>query len=295
MTCAAPSCTTCATAGARQRRSRSDATTSPATERGVSPTTGRRIGFRSPWTPRDDALDVAGRAAVGDIRPSGHRRKRSGSGSFWRELPVLILIALALALLLKTFLVQAFYIPSGSMENTLQVGDRVLVNRMVYRLGDIERGDVIVFNGVDSWTPEVQIDEPSNPVAKAVSAIAGAFGFATPNEKDFIKRVIGIPGDRVKCCDKEGRIHVNGVPLDETYVYPGDKPSEQQFDVVVPEGRVWVMGDHRGASSDSRYHLGDPGADASRSTTWWARPSSWCGRSATSPHCRPRTPSASLV
>ena len=198
-------------------------------------------------------------AAVAEIRPSGHRRKRSSSGSFWRELPILILIALALALLLKTFLVQAFYIPSGSMENTLQVGDRVLVNRMVYRLGDIERGDVIVFNGVDSWTPEVQISEPSNPVTKVVSSIAGAFGFATPNEKDFIKRVIGIPGDRVKCCDKQGRITVNGVPLDETYVFPGDKPSEQQFDVVVPEDRVWVMGDHRGASSDSRYHLGDPG------------------------------------
>ncbi|MFZ0325126.1 MAG: signal peptidase I [Actinomycetes bacterium] len=192
-------------------------------------------------------------------RSGGHRRKRTSSGSFWRELPVLVIIALALALLLKTFLVQAFFIPSGSMENTLQVGDRVLVNRLVYRYSDIKRGDVIVFNGVDSWTPEVQIDQPTNPIARAVSSIAGAFGFATPNETDFIKRVIGVPGDRVKCCDKQGRITVNGVPLDEPYVYPGDKPSEVPFDQIVPEGRVWVMGDHRGASSDSRYHLGDPG------------------------------------
>jgi len=201
-------------------------------------------------------------SAARDVPPSrggGHRRVRSSSGSFWRELPILVIIALGLALLLKTFLVQAFFIPSGSMEPTLQVGDRVLVNRMVYRLGDIERGDVIVFNGVDSWTPEVQVDEPTNPVVRAVSSVAGLFGFATPSEKDFIKRVIGVPGDEVKCCDKQGRVTVNGVPLDEPYVFPGDKPSETPFDIVVPEGRVWVMGDHRGASSDSRYHTGDPG------------------------------------
>jgi signal peptidase I len=188
--------------------------------------------------------------------------KKKPSGSFWRELPILLVIALGLALLIKTFLMQAFFIPSGSMEDTLQVGDRVLVNKLSYRFTDIQRGDVIVFNGVDSWSPEVRVQEPSNPVARAVRSLAGAFGFATPNEKDYIKRVIGLPGDRVQCCDKQGRITVNGVPLNEDYLYPGDKPSTQDFDITVPPERLWVMGDHRSASSDSRAHLGDPGGGA---------------------------------
>jgi len=184
------------------------------------------------------------------------------SGSFWRELPILLIIALGLALLIKTFLMQAFYIPSGSMENTLHVGDRVLVNKLAYRFSDIQRGDVIVFNGVDSWAPEVQVTEPTNPVVRAVRSVAGAFGFASPSEKDYIKRVIGLPGDHVVCCDKQGRITVNGIPLNENYLYPGDNPSDQEFDVTVPEGRLWVMGDHRGASSDSRAHVSDPGGGA---------------------------------
>jgi len=188
--------------------------------------------------------------------PEAHRRHQ---GSFWRELPILLVIAMALALLIKTFLVQAFYIPSGSMEDTLHVGDRVLVSKLSYRIGEPQRGDVVVFNGVDSWTPEVQLAEDTNPVARAAQWLAGTFGFATPNEKDFIKRVIGVPGDHVVCCDKQGRITVNGVPLDEDYLYPGDVPSQQEFDVTVPDGRLWVMGDHRSSSSDSRFHTGDPG------------------------------------
>jgi signal peptidase I len=188
--------------------------------------------------------------------------KPKKTGSFWRELPILLIIALGLALLIKTFLMQAFYIPSGSMEDTLQVGDRVLVNKLAYKFTDIQRGDVIVFNGIDSWAPEVLVEEPSNPVVRAVRSIAGAFGFATPSEKDYIKRVIGLPGDHVVCCDKQKRITVNGIPLEEDYLFPGDKPSDQDFDIIVPEGRVWVMGDHRGASADSRAHLGDPGGGA---------------------------------
>lgn len=211
----------------------------------------------SPQTPSsDDASDA----------PSGRRRRRSGKqgddakrGSFWREMPVLVVIALVLALLIKTFLVQAFYIPSGSMEPTLQVGDRVLVNRLVYRFSEPKRGDVVVFNGVDSWTPEVTVAEPANPIVRGLRDVAGLFGFASPSEKDFVKRVVGVPGDHVKCCDSRGRITVNGVPLDEPYLYPGNPPSQQRFDITVPEGRLWVMGDHRSESSDSRYHLGDPG------------------------------------
>ncbi|GLW04933.1 hypothetical protein Misp01_00630 [Microtetraspora sp. NBRC 13810] len=180
-------------------------------------------------------------------------------GSFWRELPVLIVVALALALIIKTFVIQAFYIPSESMENTLLTNDRVLVNKLVYHTRDIERGDIVVFSGVDSWDPEVQFAEPSNPVSAAFRWVGNALGLV-PGEKDYIKRVIGVPGDKVKCCDAKGRVTVNGVPLDEEgYLYPGDVPSQRFFDITVPQGRLWVMGDHRSVSLDSRAHSGDPG------------------------------------
>ncbi len=206
-----------------------------------------------------------------DRRPTGGRHARTaddvvaakdegGHGSFWKELPILLLVAFGLAFLVKTFVVQAFYIPSGSMEQTLQVGDRVLVNKVVYHVRPIERGDIVVFNGVDSFTPEVTIVESDSPVSKVVNWFGRTFGFAPPDERDFVKRVIGVGGDRVACCDAQGRLTVNGIPLDEQdYLFPGNVPSQDSFDVVVPEGKLWVMGDHRAASSDSRAHMGDPG------------------------------------
>jgi signal peptidase I len=118
----------------------------------------------------------------------------------------------------------------------------------------------VVFNGLDSFTPEVQVDESSNPVLRGLRSVGAAVGVAPPGEKDFIKRVIGVPGDRVVCCDPQGRVTVNGTALDEAdYVFPGNVPSEATFDVTVPAGRLWVMGDHREASADSRAHTGDPG------------------------------------
>ncbi len=176
----------------------------------------------------------------------------------WWDIPVTIAIALAVVLLITTFVVKPFSIPSGSMENTLQIGDRVLVNRMVYRFRDIERGDVVVFDGSGSFVP-AQVTPDRDPITGALVWVGQSFGLVAPDSTDFIKRVIGVGGDRVTCCDEQGRILVNGEPLEEDYLFPGDAPSLQPFDVEVPEGKLWVMGDHRSASADSRVYLGNPG------------------------------------
>ena len=177
----------------------------------------------------------------------------------WWDIPLTIAIALGVVLLITTFIVKPFSIPSGSMEETLAIGDRVLVNRAVYHFRDIERGDIVVFDGSDSFVPASEVDT-RNPVAGVFAWIGQSIGVMPPDSTDFIKRVIGVGGDRVTCCDADGRITVNGTPLDEeSYIYPGDAPSTQDFDVIVPQGMLWVMGDHRSNSADSRAHIGDPG------------------------------------
>ena len=192
----------------------------------------------------------------GQAKGKGKRKQR---GSFLRELPILVVIALALALIIKTYAFQAYYIPSGSMQNTLAIGDKVLVNKIIYHLRSIHRGDVVVFNGQGSWNPGPAPTTP-NPFDRLYHAVIGLFG-AAPGQTDYIKRVIGIPGDHVACCDARGRVTVNGVPLSEkSYLYPGNAPSSMRFSITVPPGRLWVMGDHRAVSDDSREHQGFPGA-----------------------------------
>ncbi|MGH3251439.1 MAG: signal peptidase I [Trebonia sp.] len=192
--------------------------------------------------------------------PEGDEGTKSGKRrrSFWRELPVLVIVALVLALLIKAFAIQAFFIPSASMENTLEIGDRVLVNKIVYHLRSIHRGDIVVFDGTGSW----DIGKPpasSNVFTKAGDELAGLVGISH-DPSIYIKRVIGLPGDRVACCSSQGQVTVNGVPLSEgSYLYPGSAPSAQKFAVTVPPGRLWVMGDNRSVSYDSRGHVGDPG------------------------------------
>ena len=195
--------------------------------------------------------------AVGEPRPGRRRSKRRPSMSWWVELPILLVFALVLALLIKSFVVQAFYIPSSSMENTLEIGDKVLVNKLVYDFRSIHRGDIIVFNGDGSWDPVPA--QPAPLLSRLWASVSGLFGTA-PGVHDYIKRVIGVPGDHVACCNHQGQVTVNGVPLSEkTYLYPGDAPSEQRFSITVPTGRLWVMGDHRSVSWDSRGHMSDPG------------------------------------
>jgi len=180
-----------------------------------------------------------------------------------RELPVLLLIAFVLALVVKTFFVQAFFIPSGSMEQTLHgcpgcTGDRVLVNKVPYWFHDPEPGDIVVFKGPDTWTPEVTVKEPSNWLSGALLWLGRTVGVAPPSEDDFVKRVIAVGGQTVQCCDAQGRVTVDGKPLDEPYIFENTPIEQRAFGpVTVPEGRLWVMGDHRSASADSKAHLGD--------------------------------------
>ena len=197
--------------------------------------------------------------------PDRPGRKEPKKGSFLRELPVLLVIAVVLALLINTFLVKAFFIPSGSMEQTLHgcpgcSGDRVLVNKVTYRLHDPRPGDIVVFRGPESWAPETAINRPSNFVQRAVQTVASTFGVSTPGEKDFVKRIIAVGGQTVQCCDAQGRVTVDDRPLDESYVYLTDTAYEPTpfGPIVVPEGRMWLMGDHRDQSSDSRAHINDP-------------------------------------
>ncbi|MEU6912677.1 signal peptidase I [Streptomyces olindensis] len=219
-----------------------------------------------PAGPADNLLPTGARRAAS---PSGgrtraerrklqkkvKRRRRRGAV---KEIPLLVGVAVLIALVLKTFLVQAFVIPSGSMEQTIQIGDRVLVDKLTPWFGSKpQRGDVVVFKDPGGWLqdeqPTTQKDDPV--VIKQIKEGLTFIGLLpSENEKDLIKRVVGVGGDRVKCCDAQGRVTVNGIPLNEDYLYPGIAPSDTPFDITVPQGRLWVMGDHRNNSADSRAH-----------------------------------------
>ena len=178
-------------------------------------------------------------------------------GSLLKELPFLVVVALVASLFIKSFLVQFFYIPSGSMENTLQVQDRVAVNKIPFISKSIDRGDVVVFRDPDNWLPEI-VDYDTNKYLSIVKSALVAVGvLPNPAKQYLVKRVIGVAGDRIVCCTKDDKLTINGVEVDEPYIFAGNKPSEMTFDVTVPEGKIWVMGDHRGASADSRYHQED--------------------------------------
>jgi signal peptidase I len=195
---------------------------------------------------------AAGGPAVASRRDVRHRRPMVSS--LLRESVIVVVLALLLSLIVKTWLMQAFFIPSISMENTLVKGDRVIVNKLVPSHVSLNRGDVIVFEDPDHWLPPpVQVQRP--PLLSALNSTLVFLGLL-PNDgsNHLIKRVIGLPGDHVVCCNERQQLTVNGVALTEPYLFPGDTPSQQPFNITVPPGRVWVMGDHRSQSGDSRPH-----------------------------------------
>ena len=205
-----------------------------------------------------DGQDPAAADAQAAEPAPADKKKRRRKRPFWRDLVVIVVAALALTILLKAFVVEVFSIPSGSMENTLLPGDRVLVSKIVYRFRDVARGDVVVFSGQGSWGPDAP-PPPGNPFLRLWDDLTNLVGVTAPGT-DYIKRVIGLPGDHVVCCDAQGRVTVNGVPLSEqSYIHPGDVPSSIPFDITVPAGHLWVMGDNRADSDDSRYRTTDPG------------------------------------
>jgi signal peptidase I len=178
-------------------------------------------------------------------------------GSLLAELPIIVVSALALSLIIKLFFVQFFYIPSGSMQNTLQIGDRVAVNKFASHFSDIRRGEVVVFKDPDNWLGAAPI-QTGNAFSRNVKRVLIDVGIVPdPSTQYLIKRVIGVGGDHIQCCDAKGHLIVNGHSINEPYIFAGNTPSDTKFDVTVPKGFIWVMGDHRGASADSRFHTDD--------------------------------------
>jgi signal peptidase I len=212
---------------------------------GASPDERPASSYRSPTT--------TGRA------PRAGRRRRP---AFWRELPILVVVALALTFVIQTFLAKVYVIPSGSMETTLHgcngcANDRVLVDKVTYRFGDPKPGDVVVFRGPDTWrNSEFTVEETANPLLRGLQGLGSLVGLAPPNEKDFVKRVIAVGGQTVACCDSRNRVMVDGQPLEEPYIYYlPDAGSARQAPfgpVQVPPGTLWMMGDSRNNSADSR-------------------------------------------
>jgi signal peptidase I len=197
-----------------------------------------------------------------DRRQNNERRSRS-IWLFLRDILIIFIIAIVASVLIKTFLVRSFYIPSGSMENTLQVNDRILVNQLEPRFIPVERGDVVVFSDPGGWLMPAITQPAPNAFVGAVDWVLEAIGLAPSDANDhLIKRVIGLPGDHVECCNALGQMSINDVPLDEPYIkLPAGQTaaSGKPFDITVPPNSLWVMGDNRYNSADSRFNQDKPG------------------------------------
>lgn len=194
--------------------------------------------------------------------PQGSGKHRNKLWAAVREILIVVIAALLISLLVKTFFFRAFYIPSGSMEMTLQKDDRIFANLLVPGPFDVQRGDVVVFRDDLGWLPPIA-PVATNPVGDFLTFVGL---MPDPSNQHLVKRIIGMPGDTVVCCTADGKLSINGTEITEPYIYPGDDPSIEEFSVTVPEGKVWVMGDHRAASADSRFHMEDQGGFVSMSS-----------------------------
>ena len=178
-------------------------------------------------------------------------------GSLLREVPIIVISALVVSIIVKTFFLHFFFIPSGSMENTLQVGDRIAVNKFGNLYSDIKRGEVVVFRDPAKWLGDLPPSTGSKITQKIKTGLELVGVLPDPSKQYLIKRVVGVGGDTVICCDKAGHLTVNGKSIKEPYIYTGNKASDTIFTAKVAKGFIWVMGDHRSASADSRFHTDD--------------------------------------
>lgn len=197
---------------------------------------------------------------------SGSRQEKpKKKGGFWRELPIMVAVAIVLAILLRTFVVESFFIPSSSMEKTLHgcpgcTADRVLVNRMVYRFHDPRPGNIVVFSAPDGWDVSGDATAGGGGVTAALDKVSQWLGGGGSSDREkLVKRVIAVGGQSIRCCSADGRVVVDGKPIDEPYVFrDGPDPRRHFRTVHVPQGYLWVMGDHRNVSADSRWHRDAP-------------------------------------
>ena len=207
-------------------------------------------------SPDDELAQPRSKSGSKSSKPRGkHEREKHQGHPFWRglsEIVFIVVIALVMSALIRAFLIQAFYVPSASMDDTLRPGDRIIASKITTNISGVDRGEIVVFKDPGDWLP-APVPAPDNWRTNVRQTMTFIGLLPSDSGDDLVKRVIGIAGDRVACCDAEGRIVVNGVPLDEDYIIG---PTDQvRFDITVPEGSMFVLGDNRGDSRDSRYHL----------------------------------------